>query len=249
MTTVNIEGVRWARGHYPIVSFKIVRNIPRPPAELVESFRNYDVPDISDLVGYLYTMDSTIRPLYHPIKRLLGSALTVKIPPGDNTALFKAMRMVEPGDVLVVDARGYTECSGSGAASLKLPISRGLVGVVIDGAWRDVTELQSVDFPIYGKAISPFSGPKLRPGEVNVPVCCGGVIVHPGDIVVCDEEGGVVIPQSYAQKVADELKKQQQRIETDLTEERPPAPSDAFSEWFDGLMQVRGGTYVDWPDT
>lgn len=192
-------------GHQPLIGFKVVHNVARPPAALVEQFHKFFVPSISDLVGQLYTMDSSIRPLYRPMKRLVGTALTVKVPPGDNIAVFEALRMVQPGDVLVVDARGYTEVCGSGAGSLAVPISRGLAGVVVHGAWRDVTELQAMDFPVYGRAVTPFSGPKRGPGEINVPVCCGGVIVHPGDVVVCDSEGGVVVPREHVEQVADAL--------------------------------------------
>ena len=132
---------------------------------------------------------------------------------------------------------------------LVLPITRGLAGVVVDGAWRDVTELKAIDFPIYGKAVCPFSGPKRRPGEINVPVCCGGVIVHPGDIIVCDEEGGVVVPRQMAQTVADELREHHRPASlSDWDLERSSRLSDERDEWFEEMFKARGGVYVDWPD-
>ena len=233
-------------GHLPVIPPKIVRNPARPPAELVMRFRTAFVPDLSDDVGALYTMDSGIRPLYQPAPRLLGTALTVKVPRGDNTTVHRALQMVKPGDVLVIDARGDTESCGTGAGSLMPPISDGLAGAVIDGAWRDVAEMQAVGFPVYGRAISPFSPPKRRPGEINVPVCCGGVIVHPGDIVVCDEEGGVVIPQEYAETIANGLKEYRLREKLeDWDLERIRVNSAKRDEYFERLFQARSGQYVD----
>lgn len=236
-------------GHQPLISFKVVHNVPRPPASLVEQFHKFFVPAISDLVGHLYTLDSSIRPLYHPMKRLVGTALTVKIPPGDNVAVFEALRMVQPGDVLVVDARGYTEVCGTGAGSLAVPISRGLAGVVVHGAWRDVTELQAIDFPIYGKAVAPFSGPKRGPGEINVPVCCGGVIVHPGDVVVCNAEGGVVVPRDYVEPVAGAL--DEHELKTSLAQwdlETLAGKMEDRHRYFRQAFEAQGGVDVDGSD-
>lgn len=247
MSTVDVNKAHLEYGHLPVLRPKIVINVPRPPAELIERFRHFFLPDIADAVGQLYTMDTAIRPLYQPMKRVVGVALTVKTPPGDNSTIHRAMRMVQAGDVLVIDARGYTECCGSGAGSLTPPISRGLVGVVIDGGWRDVRELQALDFPIYGRGVSAFSPPKGRPGEINVPVCCGGVIVHPGDIIVCDEEGGVVIPQDQAATVAESLK--EYRFRASLQEWDIEAVNRRAGErdrLFEELFRARGGIYVDW---
>ena len=237
-------------GHRPVVGPVIVRNVPRPPAELVERFRAAFLADVSDAVGQLYTMESTIRPLYRPINRLVGVALTVKAPPGDNLMIHKAFSMAGAGDVLVIDSRGYTEACGSGAGSLTPAISRGLAGVVVDGAWRDVSELQAIDFPIYGKGISAFSPPKARPGEINVPVHCGGVIVHPGDVVLADEEGVVVVPSAFAEAVVNSLRtytSPRSLDEWDLDRiARNAAARDAY---FEEVFKARGGIYVDWTNT
>lgn len=246
MKDTELDSSHWAYGHRPVISFKIVRNISRPSTELVEKFHSFFVPDLSDMVGQLYTMDSSIQPLYSPPKRLVGTALTAKIAQGDNSVVKRALRMVQPGDVLVVDARGYTECCAGGAGMVALHVSRGLAGIVVDGAWRDVTELQAMDLPVYGKAVCPFSGPKRRPGEINVPVCCGGVIVHPGDIVVCDQEGGVVVPRDYAEAVADELQEHQKRESLeDWDLDIAAQLSDERDQWFEQFFQARNGVYVD----
>jgi regulator of RNase E activity RraA len=229
----------------PIIPPTIVRNISRPPAELVERLGKASVGDISDKVGQLYTMDSGIRPLYQPIRKLVGVALTVKLPPGDNLMVQLALKMAQAGDVLVVDWRGYTEACGTGASTMTPAIERGLAGVVIDGAWRDLSELQALDVPIFGRGVSPYSPPKARPGEINVPVCCGGVIVQPGDIIVSDAEGCVVVPRAHARTIADAVP--EYRLNTSLEEWRAARDGGRFADMQRGWEEVflaHGGTYV-----
>lgn len=229
-----------------VVPPTIVRGVPRPPLDRVEKFRRAFVPDVSDRVGPLYTMDSGIRPLYQTAGRVLGVALTAKMPPGDNLTVQLALAQAQPGDVLVVDWRGYTEACGTGTGSLVPSINKGLAGVVVDGGWRDIAELEALGFPIFGRAISPISPPKARAGEVNVPVCCGGVIVHPGDIILGDREGLVVIPQQYAAAVAGAV--EEYVPNTTMEEwslrrgiERSPAKDKVFEDRF----LADGGIYVD----
>lgn len=245
---MDVDGGIQGFGHRPVIGPRIVRNVPRLPEGLLERFRSAYVPDISDAVGQLYTMDSAIRPLYHPMKRMVGLALTLKAPPGDNLTIHGALNMAQAGDVLVVDWRGYTEGCGTGAGSMMPPISRGLAGVVVDGGWRDIAELRAINFPIFGKSVAAFSPPKSRPGEINVPVCCGGVVVHAGDVVVADEEGVVVVPRDFAQIVADSLRDYQPRMsvgEWDL--ERLKRSATERGSYYEALFNARNGTYADWP--
>jgi regulator of RNase E activity RraA len=165
-------------------------------------YREIPVPDISDAVGRLYTLDGTIRPLYRPMRRIVGIALTVKAPPGDNWAIYGALGKARQDDVLMVDWMGYRDGCGSGVNGLLPAIDAGLAGVIVDGGWRDIGDLQTIDFPVHGRCISPFSPSKCELGEINVPVSCGGVIVEPGDVVVADGEGAVVVPRRHAEEVA-----------------------------------------------
>jgi regulator of RNase E activity RraA len=220
--------------------------VPRVAEELIERFRAAYIPDLSDAVGHLYTMHPAIRPLYSPMARLVGQALTVKAPPGDNLTVHGALCMVEPGDVLVVDWRGYVDACATGASSLAVPITRGLRGVVVDGAWRDVGELRAVGFPICARSVSAFSPPKDRPGEINTVVSCGGAVVAPGDIVVGDEEGVVVVPRAWAQAVADSL--QEYRPPTRVEDSDLEALAESFKSRrrrFDRLVEEYGGRVPD----
>lgn len=192
-------------GHRPVVPPIVRPHAPPPNWTLLERFRTAFLPDVSDAVGQLYTMDHGVRPLYEPVPRLVGQALTAKAAPGDNLAVHGALAMVRDGDVLVIDWRDTDACA-TGAGSLALPIRDGLRGAVVDGGWRDIAELQALDFPVFGRGISAFSPPKTRPGEINVPVCCGGVVVNPGDIMVGDREGVVVVPRMFAAEVAESLR-------------------------------------------
>jgi 4-hydroxy-4-methyl-2-oxoglutarate aldolase len=197
--------VQGPRGHQPVIPFGEGVRPPPPAPALVERFRKVFVPDVVDAVGRLYTMDSRIRPLYEGMNRVLGTAITVKAVPGDNWAIHAGLSRCQPGDVLVVDWRGFTEACGSGGLTTALAMRRGLAGIVIDGAWRDIDDLQRLGFPILGAGISPYSPGAARLGEVNVPVHCGGVIVSPGDLVVGDGEGVAVVPRAYIELVADAL--------------------------------------------
>jgi regulator of RNase E activity RraA len=248
MVQLDVDGGVRDFGHRPVLGPRIVRNVPRLPDSVVERFRTAFVADVSDAVGQLYTMDTSIRPLYKPMKRLVGLALTVKAVPGDNLTVHGALNMAQAGDVLVVDWRGYTEGCGTGAGSMMPPISRGLAGVIVDGGWRDIIELQAIDFPIFGTAISPFSPPKSRPGEINVPVACGGVVVHAGDVIVGDEEGVVVVPRDYAKVIAESLREYSPRMSIDEWDlEQLKANAVTRGQYYEALFNARGGTYADWP--
>ena len=192
-------------GHRAAVPPIVNPPAPRVSRSLLERFEHVYVPDLSDAVGNLYTMDTGIRPLYAPMRRAVGQAFTVKMPPGDNLTIHGALAMLQTDDVLVIDWRGYVDGCATGASSLVVATARGLRGVVADGGWRDVGELRALDLPVFARGLSTFSPPKERPGEINTPVSCGGVVVFPGDIVVGDEEGCVVVPQRWAERVLDSI--------------------------------------------
>jgi 4-hydroxy-4-methyl-2-oxoglutarate aldolase len=182
-------------GHVPVVRPRIGRAAAPPDPAVLDLLAEVPVDDVSDAVGRLYTMSPRIAPLYAPIRRAVGAALTVKAHPGDNLAIHGALGMVRPHEMLVVDWLGYADGCGSGARSLAAPVAKGLAGIVIDGGWRDVDELQAQGFPVFGRHAAAFSPAKREPGEINVPVCCGGVVVEPGDVVVADASGVAVIPR------------------------------------------------------
>ena len=192
-------------GHRAIVAPRI-RPAPDPlPDDVLAAYRASSSCAVSDQVGRLWTMEAAIGPLHPSMPRLAGVAVTVKAPPGDNWAVYGGLARAFPGAVLVVDWRGHTGSCGGGEKALLPAVARGLSGVVIDGAWRDVDDVAAGGFPVFGRGRSPFSPAKRDAGEVCVPVACGGVVVEPGDVVVGDADGVAVVPRRHASEVADVL--------------------------------------------
>jgi RraA family protein len=138
-----------------------------------------------------------LRP-FHRGGTMVGRALTVRTAGGDNLTIHKALDLVQQGDVLVVDGGGDTSRALIGEIMTSIAQSRGAAGMVIDGAIRDARAISQSDFPCFARAAIHRGPYKNGPGELNVPVTVGGMIVHPGDIVVGDEDGGVAFPASTA---------------------------------------------------
>lgn len=151
--------------------------------------------------------------------RFVGVALTVKLYPGDLVDCLDALSVARAGDVIVVDAAGETETSIWGGLMASLCQQKGVVGAVVDGAIRDTDEIKDLGFPVCTKAIIPRSthspySQRLEPIEINVPITCGGVMVYPGDVVLADEIGVVVIPQDEAGEILGRARAQADKEET-----------------------------------
>ena len=224
------------RGHAPVLPPRWVRDVPRLADEVVESFRSFLVPDIGDAVGPLYTMSPGMQPLYRPVGRLAGRALTVKAPPGDGLTVNGALTLCQPGDVLVIDWRGHVDSCSGGSGMLIGPIRQGLAGVVVDGAWRDIPDLQALNFPVFGRGTCPVSRAKSQLGEINVPICCGGVVVHPGDLIVADAEGIVVVPRTETASVLSAVRERSKKANAARGQDAP-APEAAPADQASALAQ------------
>ncbi|MGW1026700.1 RraA family protein [Streptomyces sp. NPDC002577] len=148
---------------------------------------------LADLLGREQVMDIGIRPLWSPMSRLAGPAFTVKCPPGDNLMLHAAIHRAEPGSVIVVES-GDVDYALAGGNVCAVAQRRGVAGFVLDGVIRDVAEAREIGFPVFARGVIPIPGTKSAVEPLNLPVRCGGVTVEPGDIVVADEEGVVVVP-------------------------------------------------------
>lgn len=180
------------------IGFRGFTEIVRPPPDLVRRLADYAPPDLSDVMRGTHTLDPAIRPLYPFTGRIAGPAVTVAVPQGSLNPIKFAMSLTRSGDVLVVNARSIQAFAVWGGNVSKGMRHRGVAGVVIDGAARDPDEAQAVGFPVFARAQATAGPPTEGPGEVNVPVACGGVVVHPGDIIVADTNGIVAVPQEAA---------------------------------------------------
>ncbi|RGY98128.1 RraA family protein [Clostridium sp. AM58-1XD] len=176
------------------------QEIERPSKELIEKLRKFSAPELCDGSIVYNAMDYHIKPMVTK-KKICGPAVTVKLSMGDSLMVTKAVDMAQPGDVIVIDGRG----SGNNALwgdhrSLSCAV-KGIEGVVMDGAFRDLEECEEIGFPMYAKAVTCGSSSKNTNGEINVTISCGGVTVNPGDIIVGDVNGVCVIPPEFAEEI------------------------------------------------
>jgi 4-hydroxy-4-methyl-2-oxoglutarate aldolase len=187
----------------------IYYNVARPDPDLLRAFADIPTSTLSDAMGRHGALSSAIRPMYQDI-RMVGAALTVLCFPGDNLMTHKALQMAQAGDVLVIDDGDYdTGCFGHRSALTAR--ARGGVGVVASGSVRDVAMLRKERFPVFARSVSPRAPQKNTPGSINVPVQVGGIVICPGDIVVGDDDGVVVIPRAMAKAVLEKARVRDRR--------------------------------------
>lgn len=185
------------------IGLRIFNKVERADKALMERFRGIPSSNINDMMNRLYNTNSDIKCITS-CGPMLGSVVTVKAPLGDNAMFHRALDIAQPGDVIVVDGGGCVERSLAGELMMTYAALKGIAGWVVDGALRDLDGLSKAPFPIYCKAITPQGPYKNGPGEINVPVVCGGVAVLPGDIAVGDEDGVVFIRKEDAPLVIEE---------------------------------------------
>lgn len=182
------------------IGCRIVQDFDRPDIELIKLFENIPVANIDDCMNRTGAISQKIRPLNTNL--LLGTAFTVKVPEGDNLMFHKAMDMANPGDIIMIDAGGHTERAILGELMVSYCESKGIGGIVVNGSIRGADALKDKAFPIYTKGITPNGPFKNGPGEINTPISIGGKVVSPGDIVVGDQDGLVIIQPENAEKIA-----------------------------------------------
>ena len=189
----------------PGPGFRIRINFERPPKELVDQYRQFETPDISDMLNRMYTMSADIHNLvnYSP---LVGPACTVKVFPGDNLMVHKALDAAKPGDVVVIDTSGSQRNAVLGDLVTNKARHRGIAGFIVDGLIRDLAGLKEVGLPVFARGVTPFGPLHRGPGELNYPISCGGIVVKAGDIIVADRNGVVVVHKEFAQDVIERLK-------------------------------------------
>jgi RraA family protein len=179
---------------------------------------------------------AAIRPM-HGGGKFAGPALTVRVPPGDNLMVHKAIDLAEPGDVLVIDAGGAVEQAIIGEIMASWAAKRGVAGFVIDGAIRDVGAISAASFPVYARGVTHRGPYKNGPGEINVPVSIGGMVVQPADIIVGDEDGVLAVPQADAEAVLAAARAQRQKEDATL---KAIAAGTVDRKWVDETLRARG---------
>jgi len=197
----------------PGPGFRIRTDVDRPPADVIAGFAEFETCEISDLLNRLYTADAAIQNLTCPDVRLAGAACTVKVFPGDNLMVHKSLDIAAPGDVVVVDAGSSARNAVLGDLISMKARHRGIAGFVVDGLVRDLPALQRLgDFPVFARGHTPMGPLHRGPGEINHPVCIGGVAVAPGDVIVGDGNGVVVVPAACAAEILATLRARAQAV-------------------------------------
>lgn len=222
----------------PGPGFRIIEDFPRPAAHLVEGLAEFAVADVSDLMNRLYAVSSEIRPFSDPRLRLIGPAFTVKVFPGDNLMVHKSLDLAKPGDVLVVDASASTNNAVLGDTIAIKSRHRGIAGFVIDGLVRDIEGIRAIeDFPVFARGVSPIGPLHRGPGEINYPVAIGGIVVHPGDLVLAEDGGIVVVPYHSIEEILVALRVKRPSMQRYLGEVAAGRFSNA---WVDEVLSANG---------
>jgi regulator of RNase E activity RraA len=198
------------------IGFRIIADPPRPDKGLVAQFRGMASPNLADAMGRFHFMDPGIQ--MRSGQTLCGAALTVIARPADNLMVHKAMELARPGEVIVVNTCGNTTSAVFGELMGHSAIAAGIAGLVVDGAIRDTVALTELRFPVFSRAVSAGGCDKDGPGEINVPIACGNTVVMPGDIVVGDADGVVIVPLGEAEQVLALVKELQEREKKRIAE-------------------------------
>ncbi len=187
------------------VGCRIYKDFKRPDKELIEAFRGIPVANIDDCMGRIACCGSELMAMNKT--PMLGTAFTVKAPEGDNLMFHKALEMAQPGDILVIAAGGSKHRSLCGEIMSMTAIAAGIKGFVVDGCIRDKDEIgEFTNFSVYATGVTPNGPYKNGPGEINVPVSVCGQVICPGDILIGDSDGVVVIKPEEAAELAQKAK-------------------------------------------
>ena len=207
--------------------------------EIVEAYKGIPTSIISDCMEKMFAVESKIKP-FHPNPIMAGHAITIHCPPGDNLVLQKAIELAQPGDVLVMNAGGDTTQAPVGEIVVSNCIRKGAAGLVIDGPIRDSDILPSLSIPVFAKGVTHRGCYKDGPGEINVTIACGGVVVRPGDLVVGDSDGVVIVPHEEAEALLPSLRKMVEKEEQLLAQIRNKTVDRS---WVDQELRDKGYTF------
>lgn len=216
------------------IGFRIFPSPPRADAALLKRLAALPVSNVSD--NLLRGLGTSLEP-FHRSGRMVGTALTVRTRPGDNLVVHKAIDMAAPGDVIVVDAGGALENAIIGELMASWAAKRGVAGMVIDGAIRDSDALSEGDFPVYAAGVTHRGPWKDGPGEVNVVISVGGMVMRPGDLVAGDRDGVIAFPQEDAERIIAAAEAQHRKEQAAM---QAIAAGTWDRKWVDEALKARG---------
>lgn len=222
MTTTNLPAIR--------------RDIQRVSPELVQAASRFQAAILADVAGRRGALGGTIAPL-SPSMKIAGPAFTVEVRPGDNLMFHAALAMAQPGDVIVVEGKGDRSAALCGAIMATQAQAAGIAGFVVDAAVRDSEELAHESFPIFSVGTNPNGPTKGLAGRVNWPVTLAGVTVNPGDLIVGDADGVVVIPRENAAEI---IVLAQKKLDTEIQRIAEIKQGKLGAPWLNSALQAAG---------
>lgn len=210
----------------------------RPDPAIVAGLSEFDTPAVSDLMNRLYAVSSAISCLTPDAPKLCGPACTVKVFPGDNLLVHAALDVAQPGDVIVVDAGGFSATAVLGDLVSTKARHRGIAGFVVDGLVRDLPGIRALgDFPVFARGVTPVGPLHRGPGEIGYPVSIGGIVVQTGDVVVADTNGIAVVARDDAGAVLERLRLRASK-EADYV--AAVARGEFSNDWVDDTLRRAG---------
>lgn len=216
--------------------FQIRKCTRKVAPELIAKFKDIPVANVSDCMARMSAGGSRLRPL-HSGGVMAGSAFTVKTRPGDNLMLHKALDMADAGDVIVVDGGGDLTNSLMGELMLMHAAKRGIAGIVLDGAVRDLNYIRSNPLPVFAAGVTHRGPYKDGPGEINVPVAIDGMVVAPGDLMLGDDDGTLCVPFEVAEEVYAAAKAKNDAEAVQVSEIQSGTSDRA---WVDAALRAKG---------
>ncbi len=220
---------------HPGPGFRIRLDFPRPDEGVMQQLSAFATPDISDLLNRLYSVDPAISCLTGGHRRLCGPVCTVKVYPGDNLMVHKVLDIAKPGDIVVIDANGSDQYAVLGDLISTKAKHRGIAGFVVDGFIRDLPGIQELDYPVFARGTTPIGPLHRGPGEINFPICCGGRVVNPGDVLVADGSGMVVVPRNIIAELVERLERNH---ETNAAYLAAVQRGQFSNDWVDEVLEM-----------
>ena len=214
----------------------INRNIERVSALSVSQAAAFQAAILADVAGRRGTLHGRVKPL-SPQMKVAGPAITVEVRPGDNLAIHAALAIAQPGDVLVVDGKGDISCALLGEIMATQAEASGIAGIIIDGAVRDADALAQGSYPVFAAGLNPSGPTKSSPGRVNHPVSVAGASIEPGDLVVGDADGVVVIAKQDVERIIALAAK---KLDAETRRIAGIKQGDLRPGWLEGALRAAG---------
>ena len=225
------------------VGFRVFTQRKLPEKEVMDGFRELPAANVADVMGRSCALSSEIHTMLpHTDKIMVGPALTVRARPGDNLMIHKGLNLAQEGDIVVISNESDRSQSLLGAIIVAYAKSKKLGGIVADGPIRDVDEIAELGIPVYATGSTPGGPYKEGPGEVNTPISCGGVSVSPGDIVLGDSDGVIIIPRKDAARV---LREAREFAKLDAAKMQAALEGRAKRDWVDKKLMEKGCEIIE----